>query len=163
MNELPRTLKLATVWLLIILVVWLAVLWLQWQREQTRFQMDGQALVLQRAPDGHFHWPGEVNGIAVDFLVDTGATTTALPLRLAQQAGLTEGAALRSATAGGIATGHESRADLRLRGGLQVERLRVAVLPRLETPLLGMDVLGRLHFSQRGGELRIEPGKAAAR
>ena len=165
MNELPRTAKLVTVWLLIITAVWLLVEWAQWQRQRSRFSVDDlrQTIVLRRAPDGHFHWPGEVNGVAVDFLVDTGATSTALPLRLAREAGLAEGAPQRSATAGGLADGHASRADLRLRGGVQVDRLRVAVLPRLETPLLGMDVLGRLHFSQRGGELHIESGQAAVR
>ena len=30
------------------------------------------------------------------------------------------------------------------------------VLPQLESPLLGMDVLSRLRFSQQGGELRIQ-------
>jgi aspartyl protease family protein len=32
----------------------------------------------------------------------------------------------------------------------------VTVLPQLGAPLLGMDVLSKLHFSQQGGELRIE-------
>jgi aspartyl protease family protein len=27
----------------------------------------------------------------------------------------------------------------------------------LHAPLLGMDVLGRLHFTQKPGELRIQP------
>ena len=40
--------------------------------------------------------------------------------------------------------------------GLRADRLMVAVLPNLGAPLLGMDVLGRLHFSQKPGELRID-------
>jgi aspartyl protease family protein len=44
-----------------------------------------------------------------------------------------------------------------LEGGVQVQRLRMAALPGLgEHPLLGMDVLGRLHWQQRQGVLRIE-------
>ena len=31
------------------------------------------------------------------------------------------------------------------------------LLPQLGAPLLGMDVLGRLNFSQRDGELRLDP------
>lgn len=156
MTELPRTLKIATVWLLIILAVWLGVQWLQWQRQQSRFSVQGQTIVLQRAADGHFHWPGQVNGTAVDFLVDTGATTTALPLRLARQLSLPQGAPVRSATAGGTAEGHVSKIDLALQGGVRVERLRVTVLPALQSPLLGMDVLGQLRFSQHDGRLRID-------
>ena len=33
----------------------------------------------------------------------------------------------------------------------------VTVLPALQSPLLGMDVLGRLQFSQAGGVLRLQP------
>jgi len=50
-----------------------------------------------------------------------------------------------------------ARADVVLRGGVRVDRLRVAVLPRLEAPLLGMDVLSKLRFTQNDGILRLEP------
>jgi glutaminyl-tRNA synthetase len=69
--------------------------------------------------------------------------------------GLPRGALLQSMTAGGTVQGHESRAELQLRGGVSVQRLRVAVLPQLEAPLLGMDVLSRLHFTQGNGVLRL--------
>lgn len=159
MNELPRTLKIVTVWLLILTAVWLGVQWLQWERQRSRFEAGPEGIVLRRAPDGHFHWPGRLEGVEVEFLVDTGATGTALPLRLARQAGLPVGEPVRSRTAGGIAEGYRSVADLELAGGVRVERLRVTVLPELESPLLGMDVLGRLQFSQRGGEMRFEPAR----
>ena len=113
-------------------------------------------LFLKRAPDGHFHWPGRVNGMAVDFLVDTGATGTALPLALAQQAGLELEGAVRSSTAGGVVEGRLARADVVLQGGVVAERLRVAVLPRLSSPLLGMDVISRLRLTQSGGVLTLE-------
>jgi hypothetical protein len=37
--------------------------------------------------------------------------------------------------------------------------LRVSVLPALDAPLLGMDVLSRLHWSQQGSVLRIEAAR----
>lgn len=163
MNEFPQTLKLVTVWLLIILAVWLGVQWFQWQRHQSRFEQSGDGIVLRRAADGHFHWPGQVNGVAVEFLVDTGATATTLPASLAREAGLERGAAVRSATAGGEAWGYETRANLVLQGGLRVQRLRVTVLPELASPLLGMDILGKLHLTQRNGELRIGSAAEATR
>ena len=52
--------------------------------------------------------------------------------------------------------GHLVRADLQLRGGVQARNWPLAVLPKLGAPLLGMDVLGRLRFSQSDGVLRIE-------
>ena len=32
----------------------------------------------------------------------------------------------------------------------------MVALPRLDAPLLGMDVLGRLHWQQRDGALRVD-------
>ena len=83
--------------------------------------------------------------------------------RPAEAAGLVRGAPVRSSTAGGEVWGYESRADLLLQGGLRVQRLRVTVLPDLASPLLGMDILGRLHLTQRQGELRIESAEPAPR
>lgn len=156
MKELPQGLKIATVWLLAGTLLFLAVqAWLA-RRQQTQWSVEGSTLVLQRGADGHFHWPGRVDGERVDFLVDTGATRTALPGALAQALGLQPQRQTRSATAGGVALGYEAQVDLALEGGIAVQRLRVTVLPELRTPLLGMDVLGRLHFTQQDGRLRID-------
>ncbi len=66
---------------------------------------------------------------------------------------------MRSNTAGGIVTGQVVRADIELQGGVTALRLPVVALPKLgDSPLLGMDVLGKLHWQQRDGMLRIEPG-----
>lgn len=157
MSELPRGLKALTIWLLLGTAVFLGVLFMQRQQEATRVTLADGAIELKRGPDGHFHWPGAVNGVAVDFLVDTGATRTALPENLARLAGLQSEGTVRSATAGGTVQGWQSRADIRLSGGLQAERLPVTVLPGLGKPLLGMDLLSRLHFSQSDGVLRLEP------
>lgn len=143
-----------TLWLVLGAVVFLAVQAAQWRSERTRFRMDGSAIEIRRSPDGHFHWPGRVNGQTVDFLVDTGATRSALPAALA--AGLEPVGTLRSATAGGVVEGQLVVVDLQLEGGVEVQRLPVAALPALQTPLLGMDVLSRLRFTQSAGVLRLE-------
>lgn len=156
-QDLPHTLKLMTVWLLLGTVIFLGILAWQRHRVERRFHLDGQTVVLTRSEDGHFHWPGQVGDITVDFLVDTGATTTALPQALAERAGLKPLGVISTQTAGGAARGFAARADITLQGGMRAERLPVAVLPHLGAPLLGMDVLGRLHFSQKPGELRITP------
>lgn len=156
--DMPRTFKLVTVWLLIGTALFVAVQALQRQSERARFSFDAAAgrIELKRAADGHFHWPGRVNGVPVDFLVDTGATSTTLPLALARQAGLTLEGSMRSSTAGGEVEGRIARADIVLQGGVAAERLRVAVLPRLEAPLLGMDIISKLRLSQAGGVLTLE-------
>ena len=160
-REMPRTLKLATVWLLLGVLVFVGVQAWQSQQQRARFSVDAVsgAIELRRAADGHFHWPGTVNGIAVDFLVDTGATGTAIPQALANRAGLVAEGTLRSSTAGGVVQGSLARADVALQGGVRADRLRVAVLPRLESPLLGMDVLAKMRFTQNDGVLRLEAAR----
>jgi aspartyl protease family protein len=157
-REIPRTWKLATAWLLLGVAVFIGVQAWQSAQQRSRISIDTKsgAIELRRAPDGHFHWPGSVNGIDVDFLVDTGATGTAIPQALADRAGLVAESDLRSSTAGGVVQGTLSRADVTLRGGVRAERLRVAVLPRLDSPLLGMDVLAKMRFTQSDGVLRLE-------
>jgi aspartyl protease family protein len=156
-KDLPRSLKLVTLWLLIGAAVFVAIQWWQHRAQQTRFQVSGGTLEIRRSDDGHYHWPGRVNGRRVDFLIDTGATGTAIPASLAGDLKLESIGSVRSSTAGGVVTGSVVRADIELQGGVKVERLQVVALPRLgDRPLLGMDVLGKLHWQQRDGVLRIE-------
>lgn len=156
-QELPGTFKLLTIWLLIGASVFLGIQWWLRESQQTRFEIRGEVVRLQRGPDGHYHWPGRVNGRKVDFLVDTGATSSALPASLAQELGLASQGKLRSQTAGGVAIGDLVMADLELQGGVKVERLRFAALPGLDGhPLLGMDVLGGLRLQQVDGVLQID-------
>ena len=156
-NDLPRSLKLITVWLLVGAVVFVAIQWWQHRAQQTRFQVSGGTLEIRRSDDGHYHWPGRINGRQVDFLIDTGATGTAIPASLAEALKLEPIGTVRSNTAGGVVTGQIVRADIELQGGVKVERLQVVALPKLgDSPLLGMDVLGKLHWQQRDGVLRVE-------
>ena len=103
---------------------------------------------------------GRLAGREVEFLVDTGATSTAIPARLADELGLATVGLVQSATAGGVVQGRQVIADLELDGGLRAERLRITALPQLHAPLLGMDVLGRLPLQQAGNVLRVELGGA---
>jgi aspartyl protease family protein len=156
-KDLPHSLKLVTVWLLLGAAVFVAIQWWQHRAQQTRFQVSGGTLEIRRGDDGHYHWPGRINGRPVDFLIDTGATGTAIPSSLASELKLPSTGSVQSGTAGGVVTGSLVRADIELQGGVKIERLRIVALPRLgDSPLLGMDILGKLHWQQRDGVLRIE-------
>jgi aspartyl protease family protein len=161
MNELPRSLKVVTVWLLVGVALFLLVQTLLSQQQRMRFEASGSEVVIRRGPDGHYHWPATVNGHAVDFLVDTGATRSALPAELARRLQLPVEGVAQSQTAGGPVQGQIVRADLELQGGVRARQLRIVALPELGAPLLGMDVLGRLSWRQAGGELIFELGAAA--
>ena len=157
--DLPRSFKIITVWLLLGVLLFLGIQWWLHRAQQARFEVSGSSIEIRRGPDGHYHWPGSVDGRAVDFLVDTGATTTAISATLASELGLEALGTVRSSTAGGVVTGQVVRVDLVLQGGVSAQRLRVVALRGLdERPLLGMDVLGRLRWQQGDGVLRIDLG-----
>jgi aspartyl protease family protein len=63
---------------------------------------------------------------------------------------------MHSQTAGGDVAGPVVLAEMSLQGGLQIDRIRLGALPALSSPLLGMDVLGRLQLEQQAGVLRID-------
>ena len=156
MNELPSWLKHGTVWLLLALGLFMGVQVWQARGRATQFVMQGQTIEIRRAPDGHYHWPGRINGREVEFLVDTGATGTAIPQSLARELGLPVQGRVQSRTANGLVTGEVVVGDLALDGGVVARRLRMVALPGLSSPLLGMDVLGRLRLQQQEGSLRVE-------
>lgn len=163
--DLPGWLKHGTVWLLLGLALFLGVQAWQAHERSTRFAIDDLGTIeIRRSRDGHYHWPGQVAGRPVEFLVDTGASGTAIPAPLARELGLVEAGTVRSNTAGGVVTGTIVVADLELHGGVRAERLRMVALPGLAAPLLGMDVLGRLHWRQEGSVLVVEgPGGPGGR
>ncbi|HJW11588.1 MAG TPA: retropepsin-like aspartic protease [Albitalea sp.] len=157
-DELPRTAKLVIVWLLLGVMLFLAIQWWHRAQQQTRFHAEGSVVEIRRGADGHYHWPGTINGRAVDFLIDTGATGTAIPAALARELKLPLADEVESSTAGGLVQGRLTRADVTLQGGLRADHLRITALPRLDSPLLGMNVLGRLRWRQHDGVLTIDLG-----
>ena len=159
LKDLPAWLKHGTVWMLLGVGLFVGVQAWQAQQRAAQFVLTGGNLELRRAADGHYHWPGELTGPsgkqAVEFLVDTGATGTAIPMALARELGLPQVGAVQSSTAGGVVQGQVVVADLVLDGGVRVQRLRLTALPELSAPLLGMDVLSRLRWEQGQGVMKI--------
>lgn len=161
-QELPASFKVVTVWLLVGMAVFLGVQWFLGEQRQTRFAVNGGVIEIRRGADGHYHWPGRINGRQVDFLIDTGATSTAISQSLARELNMQTLGQVRSSTAGGVVTGEVVQGDVALQGGVTADRLRMVSLPglgRADRPLLGMDVLGRLTWSQRDGVLVIDLDK----
>jgi aspartyl protease family protein len=158
MSEMPRTLKIVTVWLLAGILIFAGYKGWERYQQKTRFQVDGGLIEIKRGRDGHYHWPGKINGENVEFLIDTGATSTAISQSLARDLKLKSVGQVQSNTAGGTVAGSVVRIDLQLRGGVVADRLSVVALQGLNKsqPLLGMDVLGKLRWQQREGVLIID-------
>jgi aspartyl protease family protein len=155
--DLPPTFKVVTLWLLLGLAMFLGIQWWMHQQQQTRFRSEGGVIEIARGSDGHYHWPGRINGREVDFLIDTGATSTAISVALARELQLDGLGRVQSNTAGGVVSGEVVSGNVTLDGGVVADRLRITALPGLgDRPLLGMDVLGRLRWTQDAGVLRID-------
>ena len=127
------------------------------QSVATSISAQSLEIVLQRNRYGHYVFDGEINGKTVTFLVDTGATTTSIPLSLQKYLRLKAGPAFNVSTANGIATAYMTRLDKLKMGEILLTDLKASLNPGLpgDEVLLGMDVLKRMELIQRGDSLII--------
>lgn len=105
-----------------------------------------------------------LNGTAAqDFLIDTGASRTTIPKRMAQRLGLrSTGEQVRVSTAGGILTVPQVRVDSITLGGWEVRDVDVLVLDLPGSPelgLIGLNYLNRFRMDLKvdEGTLILEP------
>ena len=150
-QSVGKSLQMALVWGMIFLGC-MAVygLWGDISRDYGRnslpiTQQDG-AIALPRAPDGHYYVTAEVNGAAIDFLVDTGASDIVLSRADAARIGLDleNLAFLGSArTANGVVPIAYSRLKTIQLGPYLDQGISVAINGgEMEKSLLGMSYLG---------------------
>jgi aspartyl protease family protein len=118
---------------------------------------DFQEVVLTRNRSGHYRFDGEINRHKVTFLVDTGATITAIPGRLQQSLGLKPGPATSVSTANGTTTAYLTRLDQLSIGQIELFDVNASIIPGMDVNeiLLGMNVLKHFELVQRGDELII--------
>ena len=114
---------------------------------------------IPRAPDGHFYLPGNINGHPVSFLVDTGASSTVIPVRVARNAGIRAAVQVPVETASGKTTAGASEGNLLTLGVFSLADVKILVQEGLTTPLLGMDVLSGFSISHNNGAMTLRPNR----
>jgi aspartyl protease family protein len=116
------------------------------------------AVVISPAPNGNFYAPGQINGRDVRFVVDTGASTVAIPDRLRWQLGLTHGRYLQSMTANGIAGMYETRVKSLSIGSIQLSDVTAVLYPNAadDTVLLGMTALREVRMAYENGRMVLQ-------
>lgn len=115
----------------------------------------GTEVTLQRNRWGHYVASGEINGVPVTFMVDTGASMVAIPLALQDKLGLDRGMGLPVTTANGQTTAYHTRIDTLTLGPLSFHDVRAGLTAGMEGDqiLLGMSVLSDISFTQQGDQL----------
>ena len=107
---------------------------------------------ITKSADGHFWAEANVNGSAVRFLVDTGATAVSLSLADARRLGFDPGTltyGYKVTTASGEARAAKVQLNSISVGGARVEEVDAYVIEKgLDQSLLGMSYLGRLSTFQ---------------
>lgn len=110
--------------------------------------VEGGETRLGLAPDGHFWLRASINGVPANFLVDTGATVTAVSSGLAAEAGLEPrrgGLPVTISTANGPVAAQIATAEEFRFGNIAASGLDVVITPTLgETNVVGMNLLSRL-------------------
>ena len=117
-------------------------------------------MVLRAGADGHFYANATVDGVAVRFMVDTGASSIALSAADARRVGFDPDALdyfLPVTTASGTALAARVTLDEVRLGSIAVPGVMAAVMPpgTLDRSLLGMSFLARLSGFEIAGDRLI--------
>lgn len=143
-----------------------------WQRVNSELlgasaETVGDTLRVRQSPDGHFWVTASVNGSEHRFLVDSGATTTALSVDTARAAGIEvddSGFPVTISTANGVIEARRARIARFVVGPIVSEDLAAIVSPAFgSTNVVGMNFLSSLaSWRVEGQTLVLMPQGASA-
>ena len=117
-----------------------------------------RSVVLLRNAQGHYVADGFIDGHPVTFLLDTGATTVAIPEALARRWGLELRPGGYSQTANGSVPVWRTRLREVQLGPIRLRDVSAVAMPSMapdDPVLLGMSFLRRLELVQRDGRLLL--------
>ncbi len=117
-----------------------------------------QQVTLAADRHGHFVTQGAINGNPVRFLVDTGATSIALPGRDAERLGIDyrKGARGMTQTANGPVAVYRVTFDSVRLGGIELRMVEGVVIEQgLDIALLGMSFLNRVEMKRDGETMTL--------
>lgn len=119
----------------------------------------GQRIVLTADASGHFLPQGQINGRAVQFMVDTGATLIAISESEARRLNLSfeKGRPVRITTANGTVTAYQIQLSSVRVGDVQVYDVAAVVAPQpMPFVLLGNSFLTRFQMQRQNDQMTLE-------
>jgi len=118
----------------------------------------GNRIVLVASSGGHFMTAGQINGRAVQFMVDTGATSVAMAAQDAERAGVNfkAGQPVMMSTANGNVQGYRIKLDSVRVGDVEVFGVDAVVTPQpMPYMLLGNSFLTRFQMLRENDQMTL--------
>ncbi|MGD9592319.1 MAG: TIGR02281 family clan AA aspartic protease [Candidatus Berkiella sp.] len=111
--------------------------------------------LIKRNAHNQYLVQGTLNGEKVTFLLDTGATSVVVPVKLAKKLNLTFGPQATASTAGGNVSVFQTRIKEIIIGNIVLNNISANINPNMDDDeiLLGMSALRRVTFYQQGDNL----------
>ena len=170
-NKLPIVLLWVPIWLALLVLGWLIQSKYYPEESLTTFNAIAEPIVVDGVNEnitllksdnrGQYIFSGFINDKKVKFLLDTGATTVAIPEHMANYLHLGRGSQYMTMTANGMAPAFNTLIkDLRV-GNIQLAGVQGALLPGMQgdVVLLGMSFLKDLEIIQKSGEISLVQDK----
>ncbi len=118
----------------------------------------GNRIVLMAGSGGHFTTAGQINGKAVQFMVDTGATSVAMGAQDAERAGVSykAGQPVMLSTANGSVQGYRIKLDSVRVGDVEIFGVDAVVTPQaMPYMLLGNSFLTRFQMLRENDQMTL--------
>ena len=119
----------------------------------------GSRIVLTESSGGHFMTAGQINGRAVQFMVDSGATSIGMSTQDAERAGINykNGQAVQISTANGAIPGFRLKLDSVRVGDVEVYGVEAVVTPQpMPFVLLGNSFLSRFQMKRENNVMTLD-------
>ncbi|MGH8831612.1 MAG: retropepsin-like aspartic protease family protein [Polaromonas sp.] len=119
----------------------------------------GTRIVISESGGGHFMTAGQINGRAVQFMVDTGATSIAMSVSDAERAGIAykTGQPVRMSTANGMTEGFRITLNTVRVGDVEVYDVAAVVTPQpMPFLLLGNSFLSRFQMKRENNLMTLD-------
>ena len=111
--------------------------------------------IIKQNPNGYYFIDGAINGKALSFVIDTGASFVSMPSSVARNARISCKGKVDMQTANGSTDGCITSIQKLTFGPFEIKNVMAVIAPNLKQPLLGMNVLQQLKIAQEKGEMRL--------
>lgn len=118
-------------------------------------EADAYYVSAKKGAGGVYRLDGEINGVAVNMVIDTGAAFLSIPSQMADQLKLKKGSAHSLMSVNGAVQGYDTTVKNLKIGRMVISNIPAVVSPNTAGILLGQSVLGSLKIVQAKDELRL--------